>query len=120
MRMSLPAMPLRVSLPSPPLALSSPALPTKLSSPTPPLNNMPTMPVAADSTVLAKPWLSVKLATTRSNWPTCPAPGTKVAAVAPRMLVQVVPLLDACHWKLKVVPTRPSGSARVPRLALST
>ncbi|MCY1555415.1 hypothetical protein D9M68_920790 [compost metagenome] len=86
-------------MPSPPFITSSPAVPVRMLFPASPLNSPPTMPVAADSTVLAKPWSSVKLADTRSNWPTCPAPGMKVAAVAPRMLVKLnPPLVETCHW----------------------
>ncbi|MCY1306108.1 hypothetical protein D9M68_665900 [compost metagenome] len=73
-------------------------VPVRLLPPAAAVNSAPAGDVAAEARVLAKPWSSVKLATTRSIRPTCPAPGTKVAAVAPPMLLQVVPLLDDCHW----------------------
>ncbi|MCY1458605.1 hypothetical protein D9M71_760030 [compost metagenome] len=37
------------------------------------------------------------------------------------MLLKVAPpSLDDCHWKVKIEVVRPSGSAMVPRVAVST
>ncbi|MDT4847202.1 hypothetical protein FQZ97_812510 [compost metagenome] len=114
-------MPLRMSLPRPPFASSLPTVPLKMSLPAPPLNSTPTALVAAEVRDSVVPKSSVKVATTRSSCPTCPAPGVKAAAVASTMSLKVAPpSADACHWKAKIVAVRPSGSSMVPREAVST